>query len=164
MDKKMVGAINEQINHELYSAYLYLAMAAYCESVNLGGFAHWMRLQAKEETEHAMKFFVFLNDRGARVELEAIDKPPVSFTSPHDVFKKVYEHEKKVTGLIHKLYELAQKLNDHATAIELQWFITEQVEEEKNAQEIIAQLSMVKVDSPSLLIIDRNLGKRGSQE
>jgi len=161
MDKKLQDAINEQIKNELYSAYLYLAMAAYFESENLGGFATWMKLQAKEEQEHAMKFFDFMNDRGARVVLKKIDQPPVDFSSPKDIFKMVLEHEKKVTSLINKLYALANKLNDTAASVFLQWYVTEQVEEEKNATSILEKLKIVKPDSAAMLMLDKQLGKRG---
>ena len=160
MDKKLQDAINEQIKNELYSAYLYLSMAAYFESENLGGFANWMKKQAKEEQEHAMKFFEFLNDRGARVVLKKIDQPPVNFSSPKDVFKETLEHEKKVTSLINKLYALAEKLKDNSAIVLLHWYITEQVEEEKNATTILEKLKMLRPSSAELLMLDAELGKR----
>lgn len=160
MDNELAEAFNEQIKNELASSYLYLSMAAYCESINLSGFGHWMKLQAKEELKHAMKLYEFLNDVGEKVVLEAIPKPPVTFASPLDVFKKTLEHEKKVTGMINKLYALAQKTGDNAAIIHLQWFITEQVEEEKSAKEIVEMLKMVKSDSGQIFMIDRALAKR----
>lgn len=160
MDKKLAEAINEQIKNELYSAYLYLSMAAYFDSENLEGFAHWMKVQAKEEVEHAMKFYGFLNDRGERVILEAIEKPPSNFSSPVDVFEKTLKHEKKVTALIEKLYDLAEKVKDKAAVILLQWFITEQVEEEKNASSIVEKLKMIEGKKHLVLMIDKELMKR----
>lgn len=160
MDKKLVEAINEQIKNELYSAYLYLSMAAYFDSENLEGFAHWMKVQAKEEVEHAMKFYGFLNDRGERVILEAIEKPPSNFSSPVDVFEKTLKHEKKVTALIGKLYDLAEKVKDKAAVILLQWFITEQVEEEKNASSILEKLKMIGNKPQGILMVDGHMAKR----
>ena len=161
MDKKLQKAFNEQIKNELYSAYLYLSMAAYLESINLEGFSHWMKAQAKEEVEHGMKMFEFLNDRGQRVVLEEIPQPPQEFNSPKGVFEETLKHEKKVTELINKLYELSQKVSDNSASIFLQWFITEQVEEEKNAATILEKLKIVKPDSAGLLMLDKELGSRG---
>jgi ferritin len=163
MDKKLVNAFNEQIKNELYSAYLYLSMAAYFDSLTLPGSSHWMKVQAKEEIEHAMKMFEFLADRGVRVTLQAIAKPPAEFSSPQDVFKETLTHEQKVTSLIHALYELANKSGDHASSVFLQWFVTEQVEEEKNASEILEHFKLVKPDSAALLMLDKALGKRGNE-
>lgn len=160
MDKKLQDAFNEQLKNELYSSYLYLSMAAYFDSLNLGGFSHWMKVQAKEETEHAMKFFDFLNDRSARVILQAIPKPPITFSSPKDVFSKTLEHEKKVTSLINKLCALSDKLNDTTTSVFLQWFIKEQVEEEESASSILEKLKLIKAESPALVMLDTELGKR----
>ena len=160
MDKKLEDAINKQINNEIYSAYLYLSMAAYFESTNLEGFSKWMKIQAKEEMSHAMKFFEFLNDRGEKVILEQIAQPPAKFASPEDVFKKSLSHEKKVTSLINKLYDLANKLKDTSASIMLQWFITEQVEEEKNASLVLEKLKLVSSSSPALLMLNAELGKR----
>jgi len=153
-------AINDQIKNELYSAYLYLSMSAYLESANLPGMARWMRLQSDEEMSHAMKFFDYVYDRGGRVVLQAIDQPPAEFGSPLDVFEKALAHEKKVTGMINQIYDLAVKENDYPSQIELQWFITEQVEEEKTVREIVAKFHMVKDDPSSLLDLDRELGER----
>jgi ferritin len=161
MDKKLHKAFNEQIKNEFYSAYLYLSMAAYLESINLEGFSHWMKSQAKEEIEHGMKMFEFLNDRGQRVILQEISQPPLEFNSPKGVFEETLKHEKKVTGLINKLYDLAQKVGDRSASIFLQWFVTEQVEEEKNATTILEKLKIVKPDSAALLMLDKALGSRG---
>lgn len=158
----MQQAINVQIKNELYSAYLYLAMAAYAESENLAGFAHWMRLQSQEEVNHAMKFFDYVNERGGRVELHAIDKPPVAFDSPRHLFVETLGHERKVTGLIHELYALALKEKDYPTQVMLQWFIAEQVEEEDSASRILDTLTMVGDTPQALVMLDRELGKRGT--
>jgi len=155
-------AINEQLKQEFYSAYLYLSMSAYCESINLPGFAHWMRLQHQEELAHAMKFFDFVNDREGSVELQAIDQPPSEFQSPLDIFQQALEHERKISGLIHRLYELAVKEKDYPTQTLLQWFIAEQVEEEKNASQIVEQLKMTGGNSTALLLLDRELAARAA--
>jgi ferritin len=160
ISKTMQDAINEQIAHEFYSSYLYLAMSAYFEASNLPGFARWMRVQSAEEREHAMKFFDFVNDRGGTVELKALDQPPGEFQSPLDVFQQALEHERRVTGLIHRLYEQAVGENDYATQAHLQWFITEQVEEEKNASQVIEQIKMTGGQPSALFVLDRELGAR----
>ncbi|MBP7087881.1 MAG: ferritin [Candidatus Omnitrophica bacterium] len=161
MDKKLEKELNQQLNKELYSAYLYLAMAAYFEAENLSGFSHWMQIQAKEETSHAMKFFSYLNERGLRVILEAIDKPPVQFSSAEDVFKKSLQHEQKVTASINNLYTIAQKVEDNATKVFLQWFINEQVEEEKSVTEILSKLKYIDEQPAGILMLDKELGARG---
>jgi ferritin len=161
MEKKLVKAFNEQIKNEFYSAYLYLAMAAWCEAKNLPGFAHWFKVQNKEETSHGMKMFDFLIDRGAEVELEGIAKPPAEFGTALEAFQETLKHEKKVTALINSLSDLACELDDKAAKIFLQWFITEQVEEEKNANQIIDTLKMIKAEGPALIMLDRELAKRG---
>ena len=160
MGKKLQSAFNEQIKNELYSAYLYLSMAAYCEVSNLPGFGHWMKVQEKEERAHAMKIFDFLADRGIKVILQAIPQPPVEFASAQEIFEQTLKHEKKVTGLLNQLYELAKKSDDHAASIFLQWFISEQVEEEKNATAILDTLKIIKPDSAALIMLDRELAKR----
>jgi ferritin len=160
LSKALEGAINDQIRDELYSAYLYLSMSAYFEANNMPGSARWMRLQNEEEVSHAMKLFDYMNDRGSRVVLQGIEQPPAEFASTLDVFEKALAHEQKVTGLINSIYELAVKENDYPTQIELQWFITEQVEEEKSAGDIVDQLKMVGDHGPSLIMLDRALGAR----
>jgi len=162
IDKEMLARINDQINKELYSAYLYLSMTAYFESANLAGFAHWMRVQANEEMEHAMKFYDYVYDRGGQVVLEAIEKPPAEFDSPLDVFTKVYAHEQKVTGLINGLYKLALEKSDYPSQTFLHWFIDEQVEEEKNADAIVQRLKLVGEKAHGLLLLDRELAARGA--
>jgi len=160
MDKKLEQAINKQINAEYYSSYLYLSMAAYCEASNLPGIAHWMQMQAKEEMIHVEKFFAFVNDRGGRVLLEAIAKPLTDFASIKDVFQKTLEHEQKVTQSINNLYALARDLNDNAATTFLQWFITEQVEEEKSVSDILGKLRFIKEESMGILMLDQELGAR----
>lgn len=160
MNDTLVKAMNEQIKNELYSAYFYLAMSAHFEAASLPGFAKWTRMQANEETEHGMKFFDFLTDRGARVELLAIDKPQKEYGTPLEVFKMILEHEKKVTAMIYALYETALQVKDYPAQVLLQWFINEQVEEEKNAGLIVDQLQMVEDRTGMLINIDHHIGKR----
>jgi len=163
LSEAIQDAMNEQIKNELCSAYLYLSMSAYCESVNLPGFAHWMRVQAQEETTHAMKFYDFICERGGRVVLQAIDQPPVKYESPLDVFEKTLEHEGKVTAMIHNLYALAVQENDYASQVFLQWFVTEQVEEEQSAAQIVDTLKMIGDKGHALLMLDRELRQRGAE-
>ena len=160
MDKNLLKEMNVQINKEMYSGYLYLAMAAHFEEQNLGGFAHWMVVQAEEELEHAMKFFDFLNEVGETVALDAIDKPDSKFGSPLKVFEQVLEHEQFVTGRFNLLYKLAVEANEFPTQIFLQWFVDEQVEEEKNATEILENLKLAGESGNALLMIDKTLGER----
>jgi ferritin len=160
IDKKIEKAINEQINAELYSAYLYLAMDAYFAAEGLAGFAHWMRMQVQEEMFHAMKMYDFLNERGGRVALAAIARPPADWKSPLDVFEEVAGHEAKVTGLINSLVNLALAEKDHATNIFLQWFVTEQVEEEASAGAVLQKLKLIGTDASGLFVLDREMGQR----
>jgi ferritin len=160
ISKTIQDAINQQIQHELYSAYLYLAMSAHFEAASLPGFARWTRTQAEEEQTHAMKFFDFINDRGGRVVLKAIDQPPTEYGTPLEVFEEILKHEQKVTSLIYKIYEAALKENDYPTQVMLHWFINEQVEEEKNAGLIIDQLKMLGASVAGLYNYDRHVGKR----
>jgi ferritin len=160
INKKVEQKINEQINAELYSAYLYLSMAAYCESSNLPGIATWLYVQFQEETAHAMKFYRYLNERGWRVVLTAIDKPQSEWKDLIDVFKNVYEHEQKVTGLINDLVDVAAAEKDHATVNMLQWYVAEQVEEEANASGLLAQVEMIGGKGSALLMLDRELKQR----
>lgn len=157
----MQSAINEQINKELYSSYLYLSMAAYFSEKNLPGFAHWMRIQEGEEREHGMKLYDYLLDRGGRVDLKAIQSPPVEWKTSLEVFKQVQAHEREVTASINNLYELALKEKDYPSQILLQWYITEQVEEEKNAAEVVQQLELIDAHGTAVLMLDHQLGKRG---
>jgi ferritin len=164
ISEKMQDAINKQIQAELYSSYLYLSMAAFSHGNNLKGFANWMTVQAGEERGHAMKFFDFLLERGGTVKLMAIEQPPVNFKSPLEIFQKTLDHERKVTGLINKLYKTAVSEDDVASQILLQWFITEQVEEEANATEILEKLKMVGDKPSGLLYLDKELKKRGAEK
>ena len=161
ISKKIQDAINAQIQAEMYSSNLYLSMAAYCESINMKGFAHWMRLQAGEELMHAHQFFDYVIQREGRALVGAIDAPPQDFKSPRDVFEQTLAHEKKVTGLVNGLYELALAEKDYATQSMLQWFINEQVEEEKNATAIVETLKTVGTQGASLFMVDRQLAARG---
>jgi ferritin len=152
--------MNDQIQAELYSSYLYLSMSAYYESRNLPGFANWMRLQAEEETAHGMKFYDHIIDRGGRVQLQAIEAPPVDFEDPLTAFKMAYEHERLVTARIHKLYKLAIEEHDFPAQSLLTWFVDEQVEEEKSTLEVVEQLEMVADHKMGLFMVDRELGRR----
>jgi len=158
--KKMENALNKQLNAELYSSYLYLSMSAYFGAINLKGFANWMRVQCQEEWVHAMKFYDFIITRGGRVTLTAIDAPPTQWKSPIAVFAHTYQHEQKVTGLINNLVDLAISESDHATNNFLQWFVTEQVEEESSASEIVEKLKLIGEARESLLMLDQELGQR----
>ena len=160
LSKKMQDAINEQIREELASAYIYLSMAAYCESINLQGFAHWMQAQSNEEMEHAMKFYGYVHERGGRVVLGALEQPPIEFDGPVDVFEKTLAHEQYITDRIHKLYALAVEENDYASLGILQWFVDEQVEEENSATEILDILKMIGDKGQALFMLDRQLGSR----
>jgi ferritin len=158
--KKMEEALNGQINAELYSAYLYLSMEAYFECENLAGFSNWMRIQTQEELVHAMKIYDYVAERGGRVVLRAIEQPPAKWDSPLGVFEAVYEHEQKVTGLINDLVNLAVEEKDHATNSFLQWFVTEQVEEEDNASTVLGQLKLIKDSPQALFMMDKEMGQR----
>jgi ferritin len=160
LSEKLLYTINDQIEHELFSSNLYLAMAAYFEANSLPGFAHWMEVQSEEEREHALKFIEYLNDVGGRVKIHAISEPQSEWTSPLDVFEHVLTHEKKVTSLIHNLYEIALQEKDYAAQSMLKWFIDEQVEEEKNASLIVEQLKMFEDHRGAILNIDHHIGKR----
>lgn len=158
--KAMQDAMNEQINKELFSSYLYLSMAAYFEEKNLPGFANWMRIQSDEEREHAMKFYDFILETGGKVTLKAIDAPKTEWKSALEVAEEVAAHEAKVTASIYSLYELAQKEKDYPAQMMLQWFITEQVEEEKNAAEIVSNLKLIEERGTAILMLDHRLAKR----
>ncbi len=157
---KMLKALNEQINAEMYSSYLYLAMEAYFQSISLTGFAAWMRSQVQEELFHAMKFYDFVFERGGLVTLQTIKKPDSSWKSPLDAFKNVLKHEEHVTSLINDLVDLSMAEKDHATLNFLQWFVAEQVEEEATAGEIVDKLKLIKNDTSGLFMMDAELGKR----
>ena len=160
LSEKMERALNDQIVAEMYSAYLYLSMAAYLDGEGLGGFAGWMRAQFQEEQAHALKMFNYVGERGGRVRLGAIEAPPSEWDSPLDVFEATLAHEQMVTGLINKLVDLALELSDHATDNFLRWFVTEQVEEEDSADSIRQQLKLIGKNGQGLLMLDRELGAR----
>jgi ferritin len=161
ISKTMEAALNRQINREFYSAYLYLSMSAYFETVSLKGFAKWMRVQANEEWTHGEKIYDYVIARGGRVSLEGIEAPKAKWASAGKVFEDVYAHEQKVTGMINALVDLALKEKDHATFEMLQWFVKEQVEEEEHASEILAQIKIVGDITGHLFCLDHHLGKRG---
>ena len=153
-------ALNVQVNKELYSSYLYLSMSSYFSSLNLDGFANWMRVQAQEELFHAVKFYDYVLERGGTMTLTAIEAPPTQWDSPLAVFEHVYQHEQKVTGLIHDLVNLAMTEKDHATSAFLQWFVTEQVEEESSADAVVKKLKLVGDQGSGLLMIDQEFAQR----
>ncbi len=160
LSKDIQHALNEQIKHEFSSASAYLAMTAYFEDTNFPGFARWMRMQYDEEITHGMRLFDFVHARGGRAAVYGIDKPRADFESPVDVFQSALEQERRVTKLIYDLYELSQNEKDYGTLVELQWFITEQIEEEKVVEEIIETLNLAGEDRAALLLLDRQLGER----
>ena len=155
-------ALNKQINHEFYSSYFYLSVSAYFESLNLGGFSHWMRLQSQEEREHGMRLLDHLHDRNGQATFEAIAQPPIEFQSPAEAFQQALQHEDHVTQTINRFYELAVEEKDYAIQVELQWFISEQVEEEKQARQILDQLKMIGDQGTALYLLDKELGERKS--
>ena len=160
LSKTLEKALNEQVNKEYYSAFLYLSMSSYFESVNLLGMAAWMRTQYEEEVMHAIKIFDMIVDMEGKVALKPIEGPPMEFKSPLDVFTKSLEHERKITGMINNIYSLAREENNYAGQSALQWFIDEQVEEEKAALEIVQQLKMIGDETTPLLMLDSKLGSR----
>lgn len=160
VSKKVEQALNEQTNAELYSSYLYLSMAAWFESENFPGFAAWMRVQAREENGHAMKFFEFLIERRGRIALQAIKEPAQQWASPLAAFEAAYEHEQYITGRINDLVNLAAAEKDHATAAFLQWFVKEQVEEEASVDSVVQKLKMAKDAPGALFMMDHMLGER----
>ena len=163
IEKNIMQAFNKQINAELYSSYLYLSMAACFESKNLSGFASWLKMQAEEERGHAMMFYDHINERGGRVDLTAIAQPPADWDTALKAFEDVLAHEKKVTAMINELMETAKTDNDHASQIFLNWFVSEQVEEEANADDILQKLSMIGDSANGLMMLDQTLAKRGAE-
>ena len=160
VNEDIQAAINRQIQHEFFAAYQYLGMMTYFESMSLSGFGHWMRLQAREEVEHALRLVDFLIDRGGKVELGVIESPDLDFDSPLEVMRSALEHERKVTGTINDLYALAVEKNDYPAQVLMQWFVSEQVEEEKNAGEIVDQLEFASGSASAMLVIDGRLADR----
>lgn len=160
----MQSALNDQIQAELSSAYLYLSMSAWCEVSNLRGFAAWMRRQSREEVSHAMKLFDYITDQNGRVKLKAVEQPPTEFNSAVEIWQKTLEHEKTVTAQIHKLCDLAATENDYPTQEMLQWFVKEQVEEEKTASTNLEQVKMIGAQGPALFFLDRHVGKEAEAQ
>jgi ferritin len=158
--ERMEEALNEQVNKEMYSSYLYLAMSAYSSSVGLPGFAHWFRVQVEEENIHAMKLFDYINDQGGRVKLKEIKEPPMEFGTAMDMFQQTLEHEQFITRSINELVDLARTEKDESTASFLQWYVDEQVEEEENDNEIIAKLRGVDKNEYLIPSVDAELAKR----
>jgi ferritin len=162
ISQKIQDAINAQINREQYSAQLYLAMSAHCEAKSFRGFAHWLRLQAQEETLHAMRLVSFLLNRGGCLELRAIGAPPMEYGKVTEVFEKVLGHEREITASINALFELSRTEKDHASEITLQWYVTEQVEEEANVGQILDQLRAVGEQGGGIWYLDSKMGKRAA--
>jgi ferritin len=160
INKKVEKALNEQINAEMYSSYLYVSMASDMADKSLPGFAHWMKSQAQEELMHAMKFYDFVIGRGGRVTLTKIEGPQTKWKTPLETVEHVYKHEQHVTSLINNLMDLAIKEKDHATANFLQWFVKEQVEEESTADEIVKKLKLIGGRGDGLFMIDKELATR----
>lgn len=160
ISKAIESALNEQINKEFYSAYLYLAMSAYCNTMGLPGFSNWMRQQYEEEAIHVTKMYDYVLSQGGEIELLAIEMPPKEYGTPLEIFEETLAHEQFITGSIHGLMDLAVKERDYATQTFLQWYVTEQVEEEANVNDIIAPLRMVGEDKGGLMMIDQQLAQR----
>ncbi len=160
LTKKMEDALNKQINEESYSAYLYLSMSAYFESLGLKGFANWMMVQYKEENDHAMKIYNYIHSQGGDVKLYAISEPPQKFESPLNVFEETLKHEQHITKCINDLVDLAEKIKDRATYNLLQWYIDEQVEEEENDREIINRLKLIGENKNGIFMLDKELAQR----
>lgn len=160
LSQKMLKALNEQVNKEIYSAYLYLSMSAHCSYIGLDGFANWFMVQYQEETVHAMKIYSYINGQGEKVVLQAIEKPPSEFGTPMEMFQATLKHEQFITTSIHGLVTLSLEEKDYATQIFLQWFVTEQIEEEGNDNEIISKLKLIGDDSSSLFVLDKELSLR----
>ena len=158
--KEVLDAINDQVNAESYSAYMYLSMAAYFEEMGLSGFANWMKVQYQEESAHALKFFNYLTERNGKVVLKAIEQVPVDFNGIVDVFEKTLTHETKVTAMINNLMNVAVSANDHATQSFLKWFVDEQVEEEANVEKILATLKLINGEGNGIFMMDREMSQR----
>jgi len=160
LQREMESALNEQLKWELYSAYLYLGMAAYFEKEGLNGFAHWLKAQTAEEMMHAMKFYRFILERDGKVELQEIPASPKGWESPEAAFEHAYKHEQEVTAKINRLMSIARKHEDYATENFLNWFVNEQVEEEASFKEILAKLKLIKNDPQALFYLDKELSLR----
>ena len=160
LNKKVEAAMNEQLQKEFQSAYVYLGMSAYCESQSLPGFAQWLRTQFAEEQMHALRFYTFIIDRDGHVELKQLDAAPTDYKSVRDVFETALAHEKAVTALINELYDLVAGERDYASQAWLDWFATEQVEEEKTVGQIVDDLRRIGDDGNGLFVLDRSMGQR----
>ncbi|MCD6558541.1 MAG: ferritin [Palaeococcus sp.] len=160
LSEKMLKALNEQLNREIYSAYLYFAMAAYFDDLNLEGFASWMKAQAEEEWGHALRFYNYIYDRNGRVELSEIPQPPKEWKSPSDAFRASYEHEQFISKCINELAALAEEEKDYSTRAFLEWFINEQVEEEASVKKVLDKLRLVKDSPQGLFMLDKELSVR----
>jgi len=160
LKEKMLDALNEQINAEQYSAFLYLSMSAWCSDNGLPGFANWLYVQYQEELSHANKFFNYVNERGEKVLLKAIEQMPTDFDEIIDIVEKTLEHEKLVTSLVNNLVDVAVQERDHATQSFLQWFVDEQVEEESNVQEILDTLKLINGQGNGIFMLDREMRQR----
>ncbi|HKK34551.1 MAG TPA: ferritin [Desulfomicrobiaceae bacterium] len=158
--EKMEKALNEQVNAEFYSAYMYLSMVSYFQEINLPGFASWMKAQAQEEMFHAMKIYDYIAERGGRVLLAPIAGPPTEWESPVAVMEAVLEHEQKVTAMINNLVDLAMAEKDHASNIFLQWFVSEQVEEEDSVGDVLSKVKLMGGTGGGMFMLDRDLGQR----
>ncbi len=160
LSKKIEEALNEQLNKELYSAYLYLDMATWCTSHGLLGFAHWMKMQVREEQDHAMKIYDYIEERGGQIILKTIDKPQHSCSNIKEIMEQSLEHEKYISKSINDIMGLAYEEKDYATISTLQWFVTEQVEEEASVSEICEQINLSKGEGSAIFILDRELKGR----
>lgn len=162
LSKKVQKALNDQVNAELYSAYLYLAMSNHFVGENLPGMAGWLKIQAGEELQHAMKIYDYVQERNSEVVLTKVETPPAQWASPLAAFEDAYKHEQKISGMINEIVNLAVAEKDHATNVFLHWFVEEQVEEEASALEVVEKLKMVKAAPGGLFMLDRELGQRGA--
>ncbi|MBN1253396.1 MAG: ferritin [Bacteroidales bacterium] len=160
LNKRLETELNKQLNAEFYSAYFYLSMSSFLANINLNGFANWMKVQFEEEQFHALKFYQYIIDRGGRVVLDKIEAPQIEWKNVIDVFESVLKHEQKVTSLINNLVDIAYVEKDHATLAQLQWFVTEQVEEEANVNDILDQLKMIDGKGAGLFMLDREMKLR----
>jgi ferritin len=164
LSKTVQDAMNEQMKQEFYAAYLYLSMSAHCSATNFPGFAKWLRIQAREEVGHAMRIYDYLDDRGGRVVLQAVPQPATEFASILSLFEQARDHERKVTGMINRLYELVDQEKDYASHPFLEWFLTEQIEEEKQSTQIVESLRLAGDHPGAMLMLDREMGARGPEE
>jgi ferritin len=160
MNAEMEKALNEQVNAEMYSFYLYLSMSAWADSKGLKGLTNWMRVQAQEEMAHGMKIFDFINERGGKAILKTIEEPPREWQNIINVFEEVLAHERKITASINELYNIAMQVKDHASSTFLHWFVIEQVEEEANVSQILDQLRLIDGQGTGLFLLDREFGQR----